>query len=41
MATATEEKKRGALTHPDVTSFGQVNRDILKTALRELLGPAS
>jgi Ni/Fe-hydrogenase subunit HybB-like protein len=30
MATASNEKERGALTHPDVTSFGQVNRDILK-----------
>ena len=30
MATASNETERGALTHPDVTSFGQVNRDILK-----------
>jgi molybdopterin-containing oxidoreductase family membrane subunit len=34
MATATDEKERGALTHPDVTSFGQVNRDILKMLSR-------
>ena len=30
MATELNERERGALTHPDVESFGQVNRDILK-----------
>ena len=29
MATALNEKERGALTHPDVVAFGQVIRDIL------------
>ncbi len=34
MATVLNEKERGALTHPDVESFGQVNRDILKILSR-------
>jgi Ni/Fe-hydrogenase subunit HybB-like protein len=29
MATALNESERGAQTHPDITSFSQVNRDIL------------
>ncbi len=34
MATALEKRDRGALTHPDVEEFGQVNRDILKILSR-------
>jgi len=34
MATALNERERGAQTHPDVESFGQVNRDILKILSR-------
>jgi molybdopterin-containing oxidoreductase family membrane subunit len=34
MATALNERERGSLTHPDVESFGQVNRDILKILSR-------
>ncbi len=34
MATVTSEQERGALTHPDVQSFSQVNRDILKVLSR-------
>ena len=34
MATALNERERGSLTHPDVESFDQVNRDILKILSR-------
>lgn len=34
MATALHESERGALTHPDVRSFPQVNRDILRILSR-------
>ena len=30
MATLTESQKRGALTHPDVSDYSEVNRDVLK-----------
>jgi Ni/Fe-hydrogenase subunit HybB-like protein len=34
MATALNETERGALTHPDIKSFPQVNRDILRILSR-------
>jgi Ni/Fe-hydrogenase subunit HybB-like protein len=34
MATALNETERGALTHPDIESFPQVNRDILRILSR-------
>ena len=37
MATATETRERGAVPHPDVESYGEVNRDIL--AILQRPGP--
>ena len=37
MATATETRERGAVPHPDVESYGDVNRDIL--AILQRPGP--
>jgi Ni/Fe-hydrogenase subunit HybB-like protein len=34
MATALKESERGAQTHPDIKSFSQVNRDILRILSR-------
>jgi molybdopterin-containing oxidoreductase family membrane subunit len=34
MATATKAQQRGALTHPDVQTLGEVNSDVLKALSR-------
>ena len=34
MATVIKERERGALPHPDIETFGEVNRDILKILSR-------
>ena len=38
MTTATEVAERGAETHPDVTTFDEVNRDVLKILGRPGIG---
>ena len=38
MATATEVKQRGSLTHPDVDRYDQVNRDVLRILEKPGLG---
>ena len=34
MATVIKESERGSLPHPDIETFGEVNRDILKILSR-------